>query len=466
MRVIPPAEITEAMVLINSAAEPSVGEIAYANNVYFNDGDRAVIGAPSATVTISNASPAVISWAAHGLADGTSVILTTTGALPAGLVAGQRYFVVRSAKNSFMLSETEDGLPIATSSAGSGTHTATAQVHELYESLRGSSSVVTLAVASPGVVPWIGHGLLAGAPITFTTTGTLPTGLTAGTTYYVLNPADDSFNVSATAGGAAINFTGTPSGVHTAHGNPNIGHPPARDDGTYWAKVGASNKWGLLDNENSVGTEAPSPYVFSFKPGQRTDALAATGVLADSILLEIVVDGETIRSETISLSTREVANAYDYCFKPFTYRSVAQWFDLPPITNAEITLTFTRSSGNVRVGNLWPGQAIYLGQTQHNSEAGALNYSEWTRDQWGKSKFKRVGTVPTVDVVLNVPKYLATSFNRAIATLDARPAFWSGIDDQSSGYFEPLALAGSYRAMTVNMDRPNDANGKIKLEGI
>jgi hypothetical protein len=42
--------------------------------------------------------------------------------------------------------------------------------------------------------------------------GSLPTGLAAGTLYYVVNAATDTFKVSATQGGAAIDITTTGSG--------------------------------------------------------------------------------------------------------------------------------------------------------------------------------------------------------------------------------------------------------------
>lgn len=80
----------------------------------------------------------------------------------------------------------------------------------------GEESVVTISIAEPGVVSWTGHGLANGTPIMFTTTGALPGGLTAGTTYYVVSASTDTFSVAATPGGTAITTTGTQSGVHTA----------------------------------------------------------------------------------------------------------------------------------------------------------------------------------------------------------------------------------------------------------
>lgn len=85
-----------------------------------------------------------------------------------------------------------------------------------YEMTSGAvDTPVTMTIAAPCVVTFAGHGMLANDPIKLTTTGALPTGLVAGTTYYVLAPAANTFNLSATPGGAAITTTGSQSGVHT-----------------------------------------------------------------------------------------------------------------------------------------------------------------------------------------------------------------------------------------------------------
>jgi hypothetical protein len=78
------------------------------------------------------------------------------------------------------------------------------------------SSTVTITIASPGVVTWNNHGLANGQSVVLSTTGALPTGLTAGTTYYVVARTANTFELAATSGGAAINTSGTQSGTHTA----------------------------------------------------------------------------------------------------------------------------------------------------------------------------------------------------------------------------------------------------------
>lgn len=84
------------------------------------------------------------------------------------------------------------------------------------------SSTVTITIASPGVITWTGHTLKANDPVMFTTSGALPTGLTASTTYYVVGASitANTFQVSSSAGGSAINTSGTQSGTHTAIHSP------------------------------------------------------------------------------------------------------------------------------------------------------------------------------------------------------------------------------------------------------
>lgn len=79
----------------------------------------------NSTVTISNGTPCVITWAAHGCTAGTQVAFTTTGGLPAGLTVGVTYYVVGPASGTFQVAATVGGTPINTTTPGSGTHTCT-----------------------------------------------------------------------------------------------------------------------------------------------------------------------------------------------------------------------------------------------------------------------------------------------------------------------------------------------------
>ena len=74
--------------------------------------------------------------------------------------------------------------------------------------------VSSITLATPGVIT-VNVPLTNGTAVVFNTTGALPTGLSVGTVYYVVNATSTTIEVSATAGGSAIATSGTQSGTHT-----------------------------------------------------------------------------------------------------------------------------------------------------------------------------------------------------------------------------------------------------------
>ena len=87
-----------------------------------------------------------------------------------------------------------------------------------------STQTCTMSSAAPCIVTANGHGLKTGSRISFETTGSLPTGLSHGTNFYVIYIDADTFNVATTyanaLAGTKITTTGAQSGTHTLRNNP------------------------------------------------------------------------------------------------------------------------------------------------------------------------------------------------------------------------------------------------------
>lgn len=75
----------------------------------------------------------------------------------------------------------------------------------------------TISVSDPTTITRADHQLEPGYLISFTTTGTLPTGLSSAEVYYVLsdNLTTNSFQISLAKGGTAVEVTGAGSGDHS-----------------------------------------------------------------------------------------------------------------------------------------------------------------------------------------------------------------------------------------------------------
>jgi hypothetical protein len=79
----------------------------------------------SSTVTMTIASPAVMSWTANGFAANNAFSCTTTGSFATGFTSGQIYYVISTAlaANSFEFSTTPGGSAVNTTGSQSGTIT-------------------------------------------------------------------------------------------------------------------------------------------------------------------------------------------------------------------------------------------------------------------------------------------------------------------------------------------------------
>lgn len=168
------------------------------------------VSASTPTITIkdegvSQGSASILDFVGAGVTAGVSgstATITVAGASSGG-AAGD---IVMSA------ARTRSGSLICDGSAVSRSTYST-----LFAAIVPSLGTVTVTIATPAVFSLTAHGLVVGDKVYFTTTGALPTGLTANTIYYVIAAGltANAFEVSTTSGGSAVNTTGTQSGVHT-----------------------------------------------------------------------------------------------------------------------------------------------------------------------------------------------------------------------------------------------------------
>jgi len=124
-------------------------------------------------------------------------------------------------------------------------------------------STASITVASPAVVTST-ITVATGTPLTFSTTGALPTGLIPGVTYYALASTGTTFNLALTAGGTAINTTGAGSGTTyiNANGillsslNGNDGYSPLYQNAM---TVSDASRFVLVFGTNDYGSTVLDP---------------------------------------------------------------------------------------------------------------------------------------------------------------------------------------------------------------
>ena len=306
--------------------------------------------------------------------------------------------------------------------------------HINYESKLGARAVVTLTVASPAVVNWAAHGLVVDTPISFSTTGALPTGLVAGTVYYVRAPVANSFNLSATPGGAVVNTSGTQSGVHTATAGQNIGR--ALTDTIYWLPKGATNRWKMFDTYNNTQTELADSIEIEVDP----KAIAQGMFIGNAEGTEVVITSTdptagVVYTQTTSLQIYSSGSSFfRWLFGRRRRRDYFLTLDLPLYYNTRVKVAINNPGGIAKCGMFNIGPVEDIGPSQYGLGTDIKDYSTTRFNFDGTSETTERGFSKrmTIDVIVEnnmidfVQGWLAARRQRTMVYIGA-PEFGSTV---------------------------------------
>jgi hypothetical protein len=194
---------------------------------------------PGGTVTalVNGSTLTIKAVKSHKLVESYTISFSTTGTLPAPLLAGETYYVSSTGltETEFRVSTIKNGPAVSITTAGSGIHRynivglTLTNLRENYDyiditilnpgefiSSEPTGRTCTISIANPAEITLNSHGFVAGDVIKFTTTGSLPSGINTLSRVYVLAAGltANTFRISGTAGGTAIETTGSQSGTH------------------------------------------------------------------------------------------------------------------------------------------------------------------------------------------------------------------------------------------------------------
>lgn len=249
----------------------------------------------------------------------------------------------------------------------------------------------------------------------------------------------------------------------------NLGN--ALTDTTKWLELGPTNKWAMFDFLRNTATVAPSPLTVVITPGERIDSIALLGLVANTVTVSVDSavgsPSEQYYYHSEDLNTREIFDWYDYFFEDFSTQPSMALFDLPPYTNAVITVSISATSGDVQCGACVIGSYMFIGTVQQEAESDVLNFSTVERDfAGGTSVMVQRRNVPKTIQQIMLDKSRVNAVRDLRDALNAIPAVWSGIDDSSHGYFEALLILGFYKRFSINLKLPDYAVISLELEEI
>jgi hypothetical protein len=283
---------------------------------------------------------------------------------------------------------------------------------------------------------------------------------------------------------------------------------------TKWLDVGPTDKYACVDLSRNTQTVTASPMTVVFAPGERINTIGVVGMSANELVLKAtsvstggivyplpysatttyaagecmtvglttcyqsLVDGNighaapdasywtVVTGYVFDLNTRQVADAYDYAFEPFSTDTARVVFDVPPISDVVITVTLSATAGNVKLGGIVVGTYIYIGEAQYEAGNDGLNFSTISRDLYGNATLVKRRTLPKTSQQLVLPSYRVNKAMAARVLLNATPALWTGLDDASEYYFDMLTILGVYKQFEIKARNMDKAVINLELEEI
>jgi hypothetical protein len=336
---------------------------------------------------------------------------------------------------------------------------------KLYESVSGVKTGATITIASPAVVTVSNHGLVADTPISFRSTGGLPTGLTINTVYYVRDPTTSSFKVSATPGGANINTSGTQVGSHEVIANPNVNNRPEADDGSNWLTLGPTNRWAMFDDSVGTITTDPNAIDFTLDVTGTIDSLALLSMVnatSVQVIVTVTPEGE-VYNETFDLTSEDgIIDWYTYLFEPIERQTNLLITDLPSFNNPEVRVIITGSSDvGLTVGNFTIGQKFDLGRALYGAQVGIKDYSRKEADEFGNYEIVRRAFSKRGSFRCRIAKGQVDAVADMLALYRATAAVYS-----ASELYDATLFYGFFTDFNIEIDYPNESLVSIDIEGL
>ena len=244
---------------------------------------------------------------------------------------------------------------------------------------------------------------------------------------------------------------------------------PPENDPTNWSDIGPTNRYAMFDYTRNVASTKSSvtSITATVTPGSYTPAVVLTGINAETVRVQATSGAATVYDKTVKLSTRPVANWYEYFFNPFSFRQSAFFLDLPLYNNVVITTTLGRATaGTLSVQHLTMGLPTFIGEAQYGATTDLLDFSSVTRDAFGNATLVKRKNVPIMNMNIMASKASVPAITQLRQTYAATPLVFLGIDDSADDYGDALALVGIYKRLTIAVEYPQNVLINLEAEGI
>lgn len=228
----------------------------------------------------------------------------------------------------------------------------------------------------------------------------------------------------------------------------NVGHDPETDDdASHWIKVGPVNRWKMFDQSSGTLSVGAGGIEVELMPGA-INSVGAVDTNADTVTVALLVDDVEVYSVTKStyIAGRAPAGWFGWLFGSRARRKIVKFWNLPSLADAVVKVTFA-GSGDISVGTLLVGRALYIGKTQIDPNLDLVDYGKVVEDDNGVTTVRRGSFANRIEMIALVETRLLQGIRDELIKYRGIPMLWEAEEDG----FEALDVYGIYRKAYANL---------------
>ena len=238
---------------------------------------------------------------------------------------------------------------------------------------------------------------------------------------------------------------------------------------TRWLAVAPTNRWGMFDQKIGTVTTVADGMTIVLAPG-RINSLALLGLDAATVTVTLVANATTVYSASTDLTSGvNVGNWYQYFYEPVYSQSElvitnlidAALLDLPAYGDGVLTVTITRTGGNVSLGMLIVGLVTDVGETQYGASVSIRDYSRKEADAFGNYQLVERAYSQKMSLDVMVLKGNVDSVVKNVSRYRATNVVWIG-----STLYGSLIVYGFVADWRLTVDNFTFSQFHAEIEGM
>lgn len=203
----------------------------------------------------------------------------------------------------------------------------------------------------------------------------------------------------------------------------------------YWLYLGKENNRKAFDKKTGSKTTNADSITYTIIPGTIVNSIALFGVKAVTTNITINSPSQTptevYNKDLNTLDLSGINDFYDWHFEGPIVSTRGVLLDLPPYTDAEITITLTDAGNTAEVGEIVLGVVKTIGTTVYGTQLTGDDFSIKTTDSFGQTELQVGSFVEGVDYQVAVPANKTAAMKNTLKSIRAVPTVYIGSSDKA-----------------------------------